>query len=152
LITRTNISLRYAAFAVAATSINLATQWISFWLYRGIGELMIGMVAGTAAGLISKYLLDKFWIFDDRSLSLAENLHKFGYYSITGAFTTVIFWTIEAAFALRGDYASIRYLGAVIGLSIGYVAKFYLDYRFVFRVMPNLRKSDLLGLPKSPAK
>src|SRR5258707_349563 len=91
-----NLLLRYTAGAGAATVINLATEWISFHLYRGVGELMIGIIAGTAIGLVSKYLLDKFLIFDDQSLGLAENLHKFGYYSLTGAFTTVIFWGTEA--------------------------------------------------------
>jgi hypothetical protein len=55
--------------------------------HRGIGELMVGIIICTAMGLISKYLLDKFWIFDDRSLGLAENLNKFGRYSLTSAFT-----------------------------------------------------------------
>jgi putative flippase GtrA len=131
--TRINLALRYTACAVVSTLLNLSTQWISFRLYRGIGELMVGIIAGTAMGLISKYILDKFWIFDDRSLGLVENLNKFSRYSLTGAFTTVIFWCTEAAFAFAGDHEAMRYLGAVIGLSIGYVVKFHLDYRFVFR-------------------
>jgi putative flippase GtrA len=127
------LALRYTACAVVATLINLATQWISFRVYRGMGELIIGIIAGTAMGLVSKYLLDKFWIFDDRSLGLAENLHKFGHYSLTGALTTAIFWSTETAFALVGDHEAMRYLGAAIGLSIGYLTKFHLDQRFVFR-------------------
>jgi putative flippase GtrA len=132
--TRTNLALRYAAFAVVSTLMNVATQWTSFRLYHGIGELMVGIISGTAMGLISKYVLDKFWIFDDRSFGIAHNLHRFGRYSLTGAFTTLIFWGTEVAFALISDRESMRYLGAVIGLSIGYFAKFHLDYRFVFRV------------------
>ena len=88
MISRVNLALRYTAGAVAATLINLATQWISFRLYRGMGELMIGIVAGTAVGLVSKYLMDKFWIFDDRSLGIAENLNSFSYYCLTGVVTT----------------------------------------------------------------
>ena len=133
MISRINLALRYTAGAVAATLINLATQWISFRLYRGMGELMIGIVAGTAVGLVSKYLMDKFWIFDDRSLGLAENLNTFSYYCLTGVVTTGIFWGTETMFALIGEHESMRYLGAVIGLSIGYITKFHLDYRFVFR-------------------
>jgi putative flippase GtrA len=132
--TRINLALRYTAFAVVSTLINLATQWISFRLYRGVGELMVGIMAGTATGLLSKYVLDKYWIFDDRSVGFAENLNKFGLYSLTGVFTTVIFWGTEAAFALLSGQEAMRYLGALIGLSIGYITKYHLDYRFVFRV------------------
>jgi putative flippase GtrA len=134
LTTRTGLVVRYTACAIVSTLINLVTQAISFRLYRGVGELLVGIVVGTAIGLICKYVLDKFWIFDDRSLGLAENLHKFSRYSLTGAFTTMIFWGTETAFALLGDQETMRYLGAMIGLSIGYLAKFHLDYRFVFPV------------------
>ena len=50
-----------------------------------------------------------------------------------GVFTTLIFWGTEIAFDAMGDEPWLRYLGAVIGLSIGYVTKYYLDRRFVFR-------------------
>ena len=130
------ITTRYTACAIASTLLNLATQWIMFRLYRGIGEFAIGLVAGTAVGLISKYLLDKFLIFNDPSLRLAENLHKFAYYCITGAFTTAIFWSSETAFALIGKREAMRFVGAVIGLSVGYFTKYHLDRRYVFRVEP----------------
>ena len=126
------LAARYAAFAAVSTAINLATQWLSFHLYRGPGELMLGIAAGTATGLVSKYVLDKFWIFDDRSAGVIENVQKFSYYTLTGVITTAIFWSTEAAFALAGNQA-MRYLGAVVGLSIGYFLKFHLDRRFVFR-------------------
>jgi putative flippase GtrA len=124
--------LLYAACAVAATLLNLVVQWSAFYFYHGTGELVVGMIAGTAAGLGSKYALDKYLIFDDRSLQLADNLRKISYYILTGVFTTAIFWGTEAIFALS-DQEAMRYLGAVVGLSIGYFMKFQLDRRFVFR-------------------
>jgi putative flippase GtrA len=90
-------------------------------------------MAGTATGLVSKYVLDKFWIFDDRSVQITDNLLKFFLYTLTGALTTSIFWGLETTFALLGDRQSMRYLGAAIGLAIGYFVKFHLDKRFVFR-------------------
>jgi putative flippase GtrA len=126
-------ALRYAAFAVVATLINLTAQWTSFHVYWGPGELVVGIAAGTAAGLLSKYALDKFWIFRDSSLQVSDNIRKFCQYSLTGAFTTTIFWGTEAAFAFISDREMMRYLGAAIGLAIGYVTKFHLDNRFVFR-------------------
>jgi len=130
---RADITARYIAFAAIATCINLGTQWASFNLYRGAGELVVGITAGTFTGLVSKYLLDKFWIFGDLSLGAAANLHKFSLYSLTGVLTTLIFWGTEVAFALQSDHEVMRYLGAVVGLSIGYMIKFHLDSRFVFQ-------------------
>lgn len=129
---RISLAARYAAFAVVATLTNLATQWLSFHIYRGIHELLVGILTGTAMGLICKYVLDKFWIFDDRSVGVVENAHKFAYYTLTGVVTTAIFWGTETAFALTGDQA-MRYVGAALGLTVGYTLKFHLDRRFVFR-------------------
>jgi putative flippase GtrA len=136
LISQTEITLRYGAGAALATLVNLGTQSLSFHLYRGPGELMLGIMCGTVTGLIGKYLFDKFWIFFDPSLELAENIQKFAIYCATGAFTTAIFWGTEATAALLSDGKAMRYVGALIGLSIGYFLKFHLDRRFVFRARP----------------
>jgi putative flippase GtrA len=129
------LAARYTAFAAVATVVNLATQWLCFRLYRGPGELMVGVATGTATGLVSKYVLDKFWIFDDRSFGVIDNVNKFSQYTLTGILTTAIFWGTEAAFALAGTEA-MRYVGAALGLTIGYILKFQLDRRFIFRVKP----------------
>ena len=126
-------AVRYACFAVVATLINLATQWTWFHLYSGIAQLYLGIMAGTATGLLSKYLLDKFWIFNDRSFELTTNLQKFFWYTLTGGLTTAIFWGFETTFALASNNQNMRYVGAIIGLTIGYFLKFHLDNRFVFR-------------------
>ena len=47
--------------------------------------------------------------------------------------TTAIFWGTELAFVALGDAPWLRYVGAVLGLAVGYTAKYRLDRRFVFR-------------------
>jgi putative flippase GtrA len=131
---QTELTLRYATFAVLATLVNLGAQWVSFHLYRGPGELPLGIAAGTLAGLVTKYVLDKFWIFGDRSFKTLENMYRFTLYTFTGLFTTSIFWGMEALFAALSVHEEMRYLGALTGLSLGYVMKFYLDRRLVFQV------------------
>lgn len=126
------LAVRYTAFAAAAVLVNLVTQWLSFRLYQGPGELMVGIAAGTATGLVCKYGLDKFWIFEDRSYGIVENVHKFGFYSLTGVLTTAVFWGTEMSFAQLGGEA-MRYFGAALGLTVGYILKYHLDCRFVFR-------------------
>jgi len=49
-----------------------------------------------------------------------------------GVFTTIIFWGTEIAFDILFQDPNAKYLGAVIGLSIGYVIKYFLDKRYVF--------------------
>lgn len=88
--------------------------------------------AGTLIGLIVKYLLDKRWIFMDAATGLHNHGRRSTRYTATGIFTTAIFWGTEAAFWLTWRSNTVRELGAVIGLSIGYVVKFHLDRRFVF--------------------
>ncbi len=90
------------------------------------------MILGTATGLLTKYVLDKSYIFLDRTNSLRRRSLKFALYSMTGVFTTIIFWGIEPMFAAVSENGRMRYVGAVLGLSIGYPIKDHLDRRFVF--------------------
>lgn len=122
----------YLIFAVFATVVNLITQWICFSLYPGEFRLYVAMVFGTFLGLISKYILDKKYIFEIKS----EGKKEFGtflLYSFTGGFTTFIFWGTEMLFAKLWEAQSMKYVGAILGLALGYTLKYQLDKRFVFQ-------------------
>ncbi|MEM7671459.1 MAG: GtrA family protein, partial [Pseudomonadota bacterium] len=88
----------YAAFAGIAVVVNLGVQRLSLAAYDGAGTLAIAIGAGTLAGLVVKYLLDKRWIFADVSTGLGAHGRKFGLYALMGVLTTVIFWGTEVAF------------------------------------------------------
>lgn len=122
----------YALFAVVATLMNLGTQRIV--LSAGQGKLVfaLAILAGTAVGLVVKYLLDKRWIFADMTTGVAAHGRRFGLYTATGIITTAIFWGMETGFWLVWGTDFMRELGAVTGLAIGYVSKYFLDRRFVF--------------------
>ncbi len=124
--------LRYALFAGVATAINLGSQAVLLRVYHGALALAAAIILGTGTGLVTKYLLDKYWIFFDKSTSAAAHGKQFALYTGTGIATTLIFWTFEyGADALTPD-GRWRYVGAMIGLAIGYIAKYRLDRRFVF--------------------
>ncbi len=131
--TRSSLVLRYTAFAIVAVIVNLAVQRVvllggdsAIWFTLALG-------AGTLAGLVVKYVLDKRWIFFDRTAGAGATGKQFGLYSLMGVATTVIFWATETGFWLVWGTDLAREVGAVIGLTIGYVTKYQLDRRFVFR-------------------
>ncbi|MEZ5489390.1 MAG: GtrA family protein [Gammaproteobacteria bacterium] len=126
------ILFRYSLFAALATFLNLVSQEISLQLYQGLYALYVAIILGTAVGLISKYILDKLFIFNVQADSLSDDLTRFLAYSLTGVVTTLIFWGFELAFDFLFGTRLARYTGAILGLTIGYVLKYQLDKRYVF--------------------
>lgn len=127
------LALRYAAFAAIATGVNVATQDVTTAFYQGPHALWAGIFAGTGTGLVTKYLLDRRWIFGEGRADLGEHSRKFSLYTLMGVATTFIFWVTEWTFdRLSGGDEAWRYTGAVVGLAIGYTVKYRLDKRFVF--------------------
>lgn len=127
------ITLWYALFALISTVVNIAFQYISFLVYDGEFSLYAAMIAGTAAGLILKYILDKKYIFFHTPKSKRDESKKFFLYSLMGVFTTFIFWGFEIGFDYMFESQNAKYIGAVIGLGIGYIVKYFLDKKFVFK-------------------
>ena len=126
------IALKYVIFAFIATVLNLLTQALCLKLYGGAYNLYVAMAFGTAAGLISKYVLDKRYIFAYRPASYADDAHRFFFYTTTGLLTTALFWATEIAFDTLWRHELAKYAGAALGLSVGYLLKYRLDKRFVF--------------------
>ena len=124
--------VRYVLFAIMATLANLATQEIAIRT-APVAPLTVSIVMGTAAGFVLKYWLDKKWVFDDGYSGHRQELQKITLYGAFSVLTTLVFWGFEVAFWViwRTDFA--KYTGAVLGLAIGYAAKFMLDRTFVFK-------------------
>ena len=126
------IVVRYVLFAVVATLVNLAAQEVAIRL-APIAPLAVSILAGTAAGFAVKYILDKNWIFYDAYTTHRDEARKVTLYALFSVVTTLVFWGFEVGFwaIWRTDFA--KYAGAVLGLAIGYAAKFALDQTYVFR-------------------
>lgn len=101
--------------------------------YSGALAIPLSIFAGTGIGLVVKYILDKRYIFRFRARSAAHDGQTFLLYTVMGLATTAIFWGFEFSFHHLFDTKAMRYLGGVIGLAIGYLSKYHLDKRFVFR-------------------
>lgn len=130
--TRQGLVLRYAGFCVLATLANLGVQRLVLLAGGTAMHFALAVAAGTLAGLVVKYLLDKRWIFYDGASGLRAHGRKFTLYTAMGLVTTAIFWGTETAFWMVWKTDPMRELGAVIGLTIGYIVKYNLDRRFVF--------------------
>jgi putative flippase GtrA len=123
---------RYIAFAVIATLANLGVQEIVIRL-APVAPLTLSILAGTAAGFALKYILDKRFVFEDGFDGHAREARKVALYGAFSVVTTLIFWGFEVGFWMVWGTDAAKYTGAVIGLAIGYAAKFALDRTFVFR-------------------
>lgn len=126
------IGTAYTLFAVLSMGINILFQELSLLVYTAHYALYVSILAGTLAGLVVKYLLDKRYIFRYRTFSMLENGKTFIMYSLMGVATTLVFWGFELSFEFLFRSKAMRYTGAVIGLAIGYYLKYHLDKRFVF--------------------
>ncbi|MCO4781890.1 MAG: GtrA family protein [Candidatus Cloacimonetes bacterium] len=129
------ILLNYIIFAVFATILNLSSQFIyvEFTPFL-IFKKEIAILFGTAIGLVVKYILDKLFIFKFQASNKAAEAKAFTLYSIMGVFTTIIFWGFEYTFIIFFPQSErAMYVGAIIGLSIGYIVKYSLDKKYVFK-------------------
>ncbi len=135
------MAFKYTLFALIAMATNLACQWVSLALYRRAYSFYAAIFVGTLAGLIVKYVLDKRYIFSYRVKNCIDNLGKFVLYSVMGVITTFIFWGFELSFNALFPGKHAKFVGAAIGLMIGYLIKYRLDKRFVFIGRENSRST-----------
>jgi putative flippase GtrA len=128
----TKIAVLYSLFAGLSTVVNIGSQMLSILIYSGAYAVEISIFMGTLAGLPLRYFLEKRYIFSFESKNIKHDGRLFILYSFMGVFTTAIFWGTEYAFHLIFTTDLMRYIGGVLGLSIGYYFKYQLDKRFVF--------------------
>jgi len=126
------IALKYLIFAVIATVLNLLSQVIMVRIYDGLFYVTLALIVGTGVGLVAKYLLDKRYIFAFYPKSKSDDAKVFMLYTITGVFTTVIFWGAAFGFDAFFGTERMRLVGGALGLFIGYFVKYQLDKRYVF--------------------
>jgi len=126
------LAVKYSIFAIISTLFNLLFQYLSFLVYSDFGSLYVAMFFGTLAGLVAKYILDKKYIFYHTPIDRLDDARKFSIYSFMGIFTTTIFWGTEITFDTIFESPYAKYIGAVAGLTIGYIIKYFLDKKYVF--------------------
>lgn len=127
------LTIVYAILALIATAANIGAQDVFIRSYSGTYDVLLSVVIGTGIGLVVKYILDKRYIFQFRARNAAHDGKTFILYTVMGLVTTVIFWGFEFGFDRIFETKEMRYMGGIIGLAIGYLVKYHLDKRYVFR-------------------
>ncbi|RFA22551.1 GtrA family protein [Subtercola boreus] len=123
----------YVVFAALSTVTNLGSQVIVQHLYTGPFALVVAVIVGTGVGVVTKYLLDKRFIFRFEVKSIKHQARTLGLYTLMSGVTTLVFWAFEfGAFYLFGTDLA-KYSGAVIGLALGYLIKYQLDKNITFK-------------------
>ena len=125
----------YTIIALIAAAANLGAQELTVRTWHGAYQIELSVFVGTGVGLVLKYILDKAFIFRFRAANTLHDLRTFILYTAMGVVTTLVFWSFEFGFNAIFQDKYMRYLGGLIGLAIGYWAKYHLDKRFVFRVV-----------------
>ena len=127
------LAIIYAILASIATAANIGAQELIIRCCPGAFDILISVVVGTGVGLVIKYILDKRYIFRFCARNAVHDGQTFVLYTVMGLATTVIFWGFEFGFQHFFATKEMRYLGGIIGLAIGYLSKYHLDKRYVFR-------------------
>lgn len=127
------LAITYAILALIATAANIGAQDLVIRGYSGAFDVLLSIAVGTGVGLVVKYILDKRYIFHYQARNAVHDGQIFALYTLMGLATTVIFWGFEFGFHHLFETKEMRYLGGVIGLAIGYLTKYHIDKRFVFR-------------------
>ena len=90
------------------------------------------MAIATIIAFVFKYLVDKIFIFKDNTKYLSKTHFKQVFlYGLFAVLTTLIFWFFELSFKYFFSFKNSHYIGALIGLTIGYTIKFFLDKKYL---------------------
>ena len=123
---------KYISFAIFSILANLFCQFIILTNYNGLYNLQIAMFSGTLVSLSLKYFLDRKYIYYYSPKYKNDEVAKFVLYSFMGIITTIIYWGFEWVFDYLFTSEYVKYIGAILGLSLGYCIKFALDRNYVF--------------------
>lgn len=143
----------YFSFAVAMIILNYTIQWlnydyISVWVEAHLGHIafiqtyylaktpydmteLVGSIVAVGVTYIVKFILDKFIVFEKKEKDLKQTSKEFSLYFVFAILTTLE--NIGIQFILSNFLGSPMVLSLVIALTAGYITKFFLDRKYVFK-------------------
>ncbi|HNZ27471.1 MAG TPA: GtrA family protein [Spirochaetota bacterium] len=136
----------YIAFALVSMGVNISVQIIAelvmstfdivFFQQKIYGNITYGfglkILCATIVAFLFKFLIDKHFIFQNKKDGITKNIRQLFVYGFFAIFTTLIFWGTVFIFKLFLEKIIWEIIGSIIGLSVGYTLKFFLDKKYVF--------------------
>jgi putative flippase GtrA len=107
--------------------ISIVQDWYLASLQR---ELFIGSGIAVVITVVVKFILDKFFTFEKKSVDVKEMSREFTIYFGFAILTTIENLAIQTVLDLIN--VSLIYVWIIIALSIGYITKFFLDRKYCF--------------------
>lgn len=124
----------YFIFAIISIILNISIQELFFiFIGRESQVLAIAMVIATIVSFVFKYFMDKFYVFNSKSETKKEEVKKVFLYGFFSVFTTLIYMVVEFAFHISFSFQHKEELGAMLGLTIGYIVKYIIDKKITFK-------------------
>ncbi|MFO8017049.1 MAG: GtrA family protein [Promethearchaeia archaeon] len=142
----------YFTFAACMILLNYAIQktneiFISIWVCQNLGDItviqefycatqpydmteLVGSIGAVAITYIVKFTLDKFIVFEKKTIELKETSQEFFKYFGFAILTTIE--NIGIQFILTNFLNTPIEISIFVALSIGYSTKFLLDRKYVF--------------------
>lgn len=144
--------LLYFLFAAAMYFLNLFIQWINLefirdWIANNLGHFdliqtfylatepfnmpeLVGSIGAVLITYVIKFILDKLIVFKKKG-NLKQAAGEFSLYFIFAILTTVE--NVAIQFLLSNFLFTPYWLSLFIALTIGYITKFFLDKKYVFK-------------------
>ena len=91
---------------------------------------LVGSIAAVGITYVIKFFLDKFIVFQKKSLEIKEASQQFVKYFLFALVTTAE--NIGIQFIFTNFIGTPLEISFIIALSIGYITKFFLDKKYVF--------------------
>ena len=123
--------IRYLILCFFAIFLNIVSQQIFLLFFAGPYSIEISILIGTIMTFFLRFYLEKNFVFLKDKFSFKTESMLYMYF-VSSIFTTLIFWIFEYSFHLFFDTDFLRYIGATIGLLVGFYIKYKIDKGLTF--------------------
>lgn len=125
------IVAKYSFISFISILFNVIAQFIFTKLFYYNYNFLIEMFLGSISGVTVKIILDRTYIFYYMNEKSIGNILRFVVYSFFEIISILLFIILEVIFNFFIPIPFSRYLGVIIGLSIGYSIKYHFDKRYI---------------------
>tara|TARA_B100000989_G_scaffold299003_1_gene291845 strand:- start:5206 stop:5595 length:390 start_codon:yes stop_codon:yes gene_type:complete len=116
---------KYILVSLISIIANIALQILFLEVYTKMYRVELSIIIATALTMPARYVLERKFIFS--RIRYSSDTKSFLVYTFSACIATVIFIVTEYVFHLVFANDALRYLGGMIGLSLGFYFKFWFD-------------------------